>query len=173
LGWIVKDLADAALRAGDVDRALELIEESIEILEPTGWHEGLAAALTEVGRALVAEGRVEEAIVHHRRALRTAADLGQPYAIADAVEGIAETVARSGDEQLAVELLGSAAVVRGRMGVPKHSLQYVRSLDALTTTLRHSLGAGRYEEAFARGECRAPTEVVALFDTAEPAMTEV
>lgn len=84
LGWIVKDIADAALRVGKVDDALGLIEESIDILEPTGWKQGLAAALTEVGRALVAEDRVTEAVVHHRRALRIATDLGQPYAIADA-----------------------------------------------------------------------------------------
>jgi tetratricopeptide (TPR) repeat protein len=166
LGWIVKELADAALRAGAVNQALRLIEESIDILEPTGWNEGLAAALTEVGRALVAEGRVQEALVHHRRALRTATDLGQPYAIADALEGLAEASAASGHHRRAARLLGSATVVRARMSAPKRSLQSGRTLDTLAATLRESLGESGYTEAFRRGQRIAPTEVVAALDTA-------
>lgn len=104
LGWIVKDLADAALRTGEIDRALGLLNEAIVILEATGWNEGLAAALTAVGRALRAKGRLHEAGVHHGRALRTATELGQPYAIAEALEGMAKTVAASDDPERAVEL---------------------------------------------------------------------
>ena len=161
LGWIIKDIAAAALRVGKVDDALASLEESIDILEPTGWNQGLAAALTEVGRALVAEGRVDEAVVHHRRALRTATDLGQPTAIADALEGMAEASAASGDDQLAAELFGSAAVVRARMTAPKHSRQSGRALETLAARLRDSLGERGYTQAFARGQRLAPTDVIA------------
>ena len=173
LGWIVKDIADAALRVGKIDDALGLIEESIDILEPTGWKQGLAAALTEVGRALVAEGRVAEAVVHHRRALRTATDLGQPYAIADALEGLAEAFAASGDDRHAAELFGSAAAVRARMSTPKRSLQSGRALDTLAARLRDSLGERDYSQAFARGQRLAPTEVIARYDAAARAVTDV
>ena len=173
LGWIVKDIADAALRAGKVDDALGLIEESIDILEPTGWNQGLAAALTEVGRALVAEDRVAEAVVHHRRALRIATDLGQPNAIADALEGMAEASAASGDDRHAAELFGSAAVVRARMSASKRSLQSGRALDTLAARLRDSLGERDYSRAFARGQRLAPTEVIALYDAAARAVSDV
>ncbi len=148
LGWILKDLSDATLRVGKVDDALALIEESIAILEPTGWSQGLAAALTEVGRALVVKGRVAEAVIHHRRALRTATDLGQPNAIADALEGMAEATAASGDARHAAELLGSASAVRDRMSTSKRSLQSRRVLDTLATRLRDSLGERDYSPAF-------------------------
>jgi predicted ATPase/DNA-binding SARP family transcriptional activator len=173
LGWIIKDIADAALRVGKVDDALGLIEESIDILEPTGWNQGLAAALTEVGRALVAEGRVDEAVAHHRRALRTATDLGQPNAIADALEGMAEASAAAGELRHAAELFGSAAVVRARMSAPKRSLQSGRALDTLATRLRDSLGERDYSRAFARGQQLAPTEVVALYDDAARAVSDI
>jgi predicted ATPase/DNA-binding SARP family transcriptional activator len=173
LGWIMKDIADAALRVGKVDDALGLIEEAIAILEPTGWNQGLAAALTEVGRALVAEGRVAEAAVHHRRALRTATDLGQPNAIAEALEGMAEASAAAGDDRHAAELCGTAAVVRARMSAPKRSLQSRRSLDTLVARLRDSLGERDYSRAVARGERSAPTEVIARYAVAAGSASDV
>jgi predicted ATPase len=173
LGWIVKDLADAALRAGEVDAALGLIEESIDILEPTGWNQGLAAALTEVGRALVAEGRIDEAVVHHRRALRTATDLGQPNAIAEALEGMAEAAAASGDDRHAAVLSGSAAAVRARMSASKRSRHAGRAFDTLAGRLRESLGERDYDRAFAQGERLAPTEVIALCDADARAVSDV
>ena len=169
----MKDLAAAALRVGKVDDTLELIEESIDILEPTGWNQGLAATLTEVGRALVAEGRVGEALVHHRRALRTATDLGQPSAIADALEGMAEASAASGDDRHTAELSGSAAAVRARMTAPKRSLPSGRALDSLAARLRESLGERDYSRAFARGQRLAPTEVIASYDAAASTVSDV
>jgi tetratricopeptide (TPR) repeat protein len=168
VGWILKELAAAALRVGRVDDALGLIGESIDILEPTGWNQGLAAALTEAGRALVVKGSVAGALVHHRRALRTATDLGQPSAIADALEGMAEASAASGDDRDAAELLGSAAAVRARMSAPKRSPQSDRALDTLAARLRDSLGARDYSQALARGQRLTPTEVIVRYGAAAP-----
>ncbi|HEY1278943.1 MAG TPA: BTAD domain-containing putative transcriptional regulator [Acidimicrobiales bacterium] len=168
VGWILKELAAAALRVGRVDDALGLIGESIDILEPTGWNQGLAAALTEAGRALVVKGSVAGALVHHRRALRTATDLGQPSAIADALEGMAEASAASGDDRDAAELLGSAAAVRARMSAPKRSPQSDRALDTLAARLRDALGARDYSQALARGQRLTPTEVIVRYGAAAP-----
>jgi tetratricopeptide (TPR) repeat protein len=173
LGWILKDIAAAALQIGRVDDALALIEESIDVIEPTGWNEGLAAALTEVGRALVAEGRINEAFAQHRRALRTATDLGHPHAIAEALEAMAESSAASGDDRHAAELLGTAAVVRARMSAPKRSRHSDRAFDTLTAGLRDSLGEREYFRALARGERLAPTDVIAPYDAAARAVSDV
>jgi tetratricopeptide (TPR) repeat protein len=173
LGWIVKDIAAVALRVGQVDDALAWIDESIDILEPTGWSEGLAAALTEVGRALVAEGRVDEALVHHWRALRTATDLGHPSAIAEALEATAEASAASGDDRQAAELLGSAAVVRARMSASKRSRHSGRAFDLLAARLGDSLGEREYSRAFGRGERLAPTEVLARHDAEAHAVSGI
>jgi tetratricopeptide (TPR) repeat protein len=165
LGWIIKDQCDAALRRGETDRGLALINEAIGILEPTGWTEGLAAALTAIGRALLAEGRPDEALLHHRRALRTATELGQPYGIAEALEGAAEALAAVDELVSAVELLGAATAVRSRMGAAKRAWHRGRDLDAFGAVLRRSVGTGAYDQAFERGRRTSPTEVVAGFDS--------
>ena len=96
VGWIVKDIADAALRVGKVDDALSLIEESIDVLEPTGWNQS-PGCCTHGGRPGGPCGglALPKRWGHHRRALRIATDLGQPHTIADALEGMAEASAAS------------------------------------------------------------------------------
>jgi predicted ATPase/DNA-binding SARP family transcriptional activator len=162
LGWIVKELGEAALRAGDVDRGLALVDEAISILEGTGWAAALAVACTTVGRALVASGRHEEARVRHLAALRAAVETGQPFPTANALEGCAEALAATDEPIPAVELLGTAAAVRAGSAVGTQTARPWRDLEGRERerwdVILRSVGDDASEEAYERGWQTSPTE---------------
>ena len=161
LGVILKGLCDAALRCGEIDRGLGLINEAVDILQGTGWATALAAVRTAAGRALSAEGRHDEALLHHQRALQAATEAGHPFATADALEGTAEALAATDELIRAVEVLGAAAAVRARMDASKQTIPRRQDLDALGAVIRRSVGNDAYDRAFERGRHISPTEVVA------------
>ena len=67
---------------------------------------------------MYALGRPAEALGELRHALHIAIELGQRYAIADAIDGVAGALAAAGAEESAAELLGTVAVVRAEMARP-------------------------------------------------------
>ena len=87
-------------------------------------------ALTALGRVAEAEGKLREAVAHHREALRIA--LGQQFGIdiAESVEGLACVAHREGDRADAAYLLGMAESLRGRPPVADPELIALR--DALS-----------------------------------------
>jgi predicted ATPase/DNA-binding SARP family transcriptional activator len=161
LGWIVYELAAAALRNDDYERAFRLAGKAADIHAEIGWREGLAAALAAVGRALVGLGRPTEAIAYHHRALGMATELRQPYAICDALEGLADALASADKQEPAAEVLGCAAATRARMGVRASYAEIHRGrvVEALEEALRQRLGDRTFVAAFGRGEHLAPSEV--------------
>jgi predicted ATPase/DNA-binding SARP family transcriptional activator len=162
LGWVDYELANAALRNGNFERAFSLAGQAVDLHVEIGWGEGLAAALAAVGRALVGLDRPTEAIAHHHRALRVATELRQPYAMCDALEGMADALASAERQESAAEVLGCAAATRSRMGVRAYAeMQRGRVVEALEEALRQRLGDRTFEAAFGRGEQLAPSEVTA------------
>ena len=59
------------------------------------------------------------------------------------------------------------------MSTPKRSPQSGRALKTLAARLRDSLGERDYSQAFARGQRLAPTEVIARYDAAARAVSDV
>ena len=59
------------------------------------------------------------------------------------------------------------------MSAPKRSPQSGRALKTLAARLRDSLGERDYSQAFARGQRLAPTEVIARYDAAARAVSDV
>ena len=162
LGWIIKELGRAERRAGRVERALTLEQEAVRVLEPIGSSGGRAAALTELGRAMVAAGRAREAIDPHRRAVQTALELGQPYAIAETLEGLADGAYANGDVVDSAALLGAASRIRVQMGARRfRATRHGRAIVALEASLRERLGPKEFANAFNRGRGQAPSELVA------------
>ena len=164
LGWILKERSDAALRAGDLDQALKLIDQAVVTFETISSNEGLAVTLTALGRALMVRDRISESLDAHRRALRTATEISVPYAIEEALDGLAEATAAAGDHQRAAELLGTASLVRTQMDPAAKVSHYHDRIEALTASLRKHLGDDVFDVAFARGQDVAPTDVVATAD---------
>ena len=108
IGAMLHQLGRIALRSGDGVRALDLARQALAIHEAVGWKAGIAGAHDAIGRALLAVGRPTEAISAHRRGLRRAVEIGAPQAIANGLEGLAETMAAAGDLDAAAEVLGAA-----------------------------------------------------------------
>jgi predicted ATPase/DNA-binding SARP family transcriptional activator len=157
IGWITKELAHHALRRGDVRRAEELARRAVALNEATAWNEGLVASLTELGRALTVGGQPSIALGEHRRALQTAIELGQPYAIADALEGLAEAVAAHGDLRHAATLLGAVAATRNQMGIGLTGTPSGNHpVTELEASLREQLGHQSFTAAFVDGQRPSP-----------------
>jgi predicted ATPase/DNA-binding SARP family transcriptional activator len=161
LARVVHELGCVALLAGDADRALDLGTNALAA-HPTTPNAGLAAADAAVGRALVALGRAEEAIDHHRRALRTATELGHAFLTREALEGGGVALAAAGRTKAAAEVLGSAAALRERAGFDVGATLGGRAAEELAGRLRDELGPDEFEDAFHDGERRAPRELVGV-----------
>ena len=162
LARVIHELGCLALREGDAMRALDLATSAAAAHQSTGPNAGLAASVTVVGRALVALGRPEEAIDHHRRALRIATELAHAHLTRDALEASADALAAVGRPELAAEALGSASAVRARTGVDVAATFGGRSAEGLAASLRDALGADDFDAAFHQGERRAPGELVSV-----------
>ena len=164
LGWILKERSDAALRSGDLDHALRLIDQAVATFETISSNEGLAVTLTALGRALMVRDRISESLDAHLRALRRATEISVPYAIEEALDGLAEATAAAGDHRRAAELLGTASLVRTQMDPAAKVSHYHDRIEALTASLRQHLGDDVFDVAFASGQDVAPTDVVATAD---------
>lgn len=168
-GWIVHELSRVALSNGARTEALVRAEQAVENHESTGWNEGLTAALIARARARVANDLHGEALDDYRRASRIALELGQPYLIADVLEGVSHSWTLSGSTTLAAEALGAASAVRGRMGMPGFdSTPRGRVVQDLRATLRRRLGDPAFDLAFAEGGQRRPGDVLAALHLAAP-----
>ena len=129
---------------------------------PTTPNAGLAASDVAVGRALVALGRPEDTIEHHRRALRTATELGHALLTREALEGAGVALAAAQRHRAAAEVLGSAAALRERAGFDIGATVGGRAAEELVASLRDVLGPEEFDDAFHGGEVRSPHELVSV-----------
>jgi tetratricopeptide (TPR) repeat protein len=165
LAWIVYELGNAALRTEDYSRALAFARESVDRHTTARWNEGLAAALAATGRALLGLNRPDEALATHGRSLRIGLELPQPYVVADALEGMADALARTDRAEQAVEALGCAAALRERSGVRAYAeAPRKEEVAAVRAAVRHRLGSRSFDEAFALGEQLSPSALLARLD---------
>ena len=156
LGWIILEIGLHTLRTGAPVRALELTTEAVTIHEGIGCTPGLSASLSGLGRVLVRLERTDAAIMHHRRALQNALQLGQRFAIAEALEAQADATAASGDSKEAAQLLGAADALRSDHATGPTTAS--RDIAELEAALRSDLGDAGFAEAFRRGQQRPPGE---------------
>jgi tetratricopeptide (TPR) repeat protein len=161
LARVIHELGCVALQAGDAARALELGSSAVAA-HPTTPNAGLAASDVAVGRALVALGRAEDAIEHHRRALRTATELGHALLTREALEGAGLALAAAQRHRAAAEVLGSAAALRQRTGFDISATVGGRAAEELVASLRDVLGPDEFDDAFHGGEVRPPHELVSV-----------
>jgi tetratricopeptide (TPR) repeat protein len=160
VGWILLESGLHTLRQGDPQRALELTTEAAEIHEAFRWDPGAIASLGGLGRVLVRLGRTDDAMAHHRRAVRIALQLGHSYSIAEALEAQADAVAARGLDDVAVQLLGAAAALRSKLADRElTAAERSRDVAALDAELRARLGDDGFAAAFRRGQHRAPGEL--------------
>ena len=150
---------EVARRRGDLATARRHHEEAFAVFEagtglppqPGAW------ALAGLGYVALAEGNLDEARRHQRRAIELAlVPAGDMPIVAIAVDGLAATAVRAGDPALAAALLGAAVRLRGRPDLGDPDVVHARE------QARTALGATAYDEAYARGAGLSKDGAIAL-----------
>ncbi|MGW0520600.1 hypothetical protein [Crossiella sp. NPDC003009] len=121
------------------------------------WHRGLAQPyygtpllLAELGFIAECRGEAETARALHREGLAIAEDIGEPRAIALALEGLAGSAE---DPAEGARLLGEATALRASAPLPPAERQDV---DRIERRLRAALGSRFEAELSAGGTRRSP-----------------
>ncbi|MFI5529156.1 BTAD domain-containing putative transcriptional regulator [Kitasatospora sp. NPDC051853] len=99
--------------------------------------------LAELGFAAEQSGDPDTARRHHLDGLAVARALGDPRALALALEGLAGTAAATGDHPTAARLLGCAAATRTAVGAPLPPAERT-DVDRVTALARTALGPAAF-----------------------------
>ncbi|MET9669373.1 BTAD domain-containing putative transcriptional regulator [Streptomyces sp. NPDC006475] len=129
----------------------------LELLHGQDKPDWAAGALTGLGFLAELAGDLDTAQSYHRRAWRTAAHSAAVGAVAGAMEGLACTLAASGDGEAAARLLGAAARWRDNRGCPASPAEW-QDIERATTRCRALLGDDLYRAAYTAGSVSGETD---------------
>ena len=143
---------------GDAAECERLQTEALALERPLGLFRLRGSVLTELGHALMDQGRAAEAREILAEVVQTTYRVGERVRFARALEGLARSVA-VGLADDAVRLAAAAAALRDRLGVIPWPRDVRRSA-ALLRAARLALGEDAYQSAWVAG--RMLTEADAL-----------
>jgi non-specific serine/threonine protein kinase len=148
-----------ARMAGDYERALEFIEESVALLRPTGkWM--LATGLANLGDILLCLGRYERADEASREGVRCAHETGDTRAMTWCLTCLARTAGFRNRPDRAARLCGAAEGLSESVGAPLP--HFARNpMEADMSRVRQALGDERFATAWTDGRQMSPDAVVA------------
>ncbi|MEU3600023.1 hypothetical protein ABZ714_15065 [Streptomyces sp. NPDC006798] len=118
--------------------------------EDAAYGPGRALVLAELGFVAEERGEADSAYLRHHDGLTAARELGDPRAVALALEGLAGAHALGGDPERAAVLLGAAAAARESAGAPLPAAER-RDVDRVSAAARTALGESAYTAAYGRG----------------------
>ncbi|MFF2641162.1 BTAD domain-containing putative transcriptional regulator [Streptomyces niveus] len=150
-----------ARQEGDHDLAENLMRGLLTWFREVGYGPGSTLALAELGFVAELRGDADTARALHLEGFDTAYELGDPRAVALAVEGLAGAQAAAGRYGDSARLLGAAAAARASVGTPLPPAER-RDVDRVTALAREALGAAGFEAEFGRGELLNMTEARSL-----------
>jgi hypothetical protein len=119
---------------------------------------GLALVLAELGFVAEQRGDLAAALELHLDGLAAARRIGDPRAIALALEGLAGTQAEARPER-AAELLGAAGALRTGVGAPLPRAER-GDVDRIAARARTALGAAPFDAHLAHGGSRDSHDLV-------------
>ena len=130
VGMGLEQVTRLALRQGRIDSAVRSATEAVDVQERIGYTEGIIAALHLLGRANLAGGDTSAAQSHHAHALRLALTIGHAAAMCEALEGLAQVAAATGDTAQAADLLSLAETHRDTRCLPRRhdDAEWIREL---------------------------------------------
>ncbi|GGV16163.1 SARP family transcriptional regulator [Actinomadura cremea] len=147
-------LALAARRRGDLDRAEAHLAGWVEWARKIDGEPGLPLVLAELGFVAELRGDAERALALHRDGLASARRIGDPRAVALALEGVAGARARAGRPAEAARLLGEAAALRASVGAPLPDAER-GDVERVAAAARAALGEAAFTAAFTAAFDRA------------------
>jgi predicted ATPase/DNA-binding SARP family transcriptional activator len=156
-------LGQTARREGKLDVAEAHLRNVLRTSERTGSEPDVArvASLSELGFIAEQRGEPTAARSCHLRSLTSAAKLGDPQAVAQALTGLAGARALGGQPGLAARLLGAADIAQRPAGA---SLPPGDNPDAkrITIMTRKALGEAAFDAEFQNGRRLNPAQAAKL-----------
>jgi predicted ATPase/transcriptional regulator with XRE-family HTH domain len=146
-----------AAQDGDHAAALAFEEQGLALLQRLSDQQGLAFGNLEAARRALDRGDRPRAAQHLSATLTIARDTGDRLALADGLEGVAQLMASTRQDQSAY-LLGTATVARQTSGLSRTPVHQTW-LDSWLTEARDRLPEAAYQLAWENGQ-RAPLEHV-------------
>jgi predicted ATPase/DNA-binding NarL/FixJ family response regulator len=139
VAWARHDLGLLARDHGDLASAAELLRASLRDFRALDHPWAVAWSAWGLGTTLSAQGRPEEAGPLLAEALRTYTDLNDPRGVAQCLEALAHVASERAHYESAARLIGAAAALRERVGVPQLDTEQARS-SAVERAVARALG---------------------------------
>ncbi|MEV8373192.1 BTAD domain-containing putative transcriptional regulator [Kribbella sp. NPDC056861] len=180
LGWATVLLGGVAHYRGERLVARALLTEARERSEANHQLTTLAWSLQLLGQEARRDGLLDDADALLSESLRLHHDAGNRWRVATALEGLAavavaraeaggDAVVRSGDWARAVRLVGHAALIRERLGVPVPAVERA-DVSAVVAAAQEALPAAEYRGFWAEGEILSLEKLLGEEPTARPAV---
>jgi len=118
LVWAMLNLGAVATYRGDLGAARSLLSESLTVAEEIGYREGIAWSFNLLGVVSCRVGDFDAAEELLRDSLELHRALGDQWRTASVLDGLALCAAARAESVRAARLLGAAAAIRSRIGVP-------------------------------------------------------
>jgi predicted ATPase/DNA-binding SARP family transcriptional activator len=161
LAWIRGLVGQAARRRGDLDEARLQLERALGWCREKDASAIAAPTLAWLGVVLELQGDLAAARSVHREGLDHAGRIGDPRAVALALEGLAGVAGATGDAERAALLLGAAGAMRESAGAPLPPAERI-DVDRIEAAARRVLGEARLGELLQRGAALPADQAVAL-----------
>jgi DNA-binding CsgD family transcriptional regulator/tetratricopeptide (TPR) repeat protein len=150
---------EIARAAGDYDRAVGLLEASLNRQEGNAWL--ATSALFSLGHVALVQSETERAAALFRETLDRCRRLGDRLGLALSVEGLAWVAATNRRPELAARLFGAADGLRERIGVSVE-VGWTSDHERYLEQTRTMLDEPTFGAEWAAGRVLAPDEAIAL-----------
>jgi DNA-binding CsgD family transcriptional regulator len=164
-------LGAVALSFGDPASARPLIEEGLAICRELGDRRTITKGAHFLGDALSGSGDHAGARTLYEESLSLSIELGDRWMSVISLEGLARTVAATGQPQAAANLLGAADALREAIDAPPRPWYWQVLFERHTPELRARLGTDAFKAAWAAGYALTPEQALAVLKPPVPAAT--
>jgi non-specific serine/threonine protein kinase len=168
-GYSIFVLADIHFSQGRLGEARKLFEQCREIFGQVADQLGVAYSKCALGWIDREEGKLANAAANFSEALSIRKLLGDRRGCIEAIEGIAGLIAQSDGDEGAASLLATADMMRTRYSLPRRPTE-LRMTKRDHDLLRNSLGARRFDAAWAGGSSLSFDHAIHLAQSAAAAI---
>ncbi|MDT7651184.1 MAG: hypothetical protein QOI36_2590, partial [Pseudonocardiales bacterium] len=152
-------LALGARRAGDLDVAEGHLQTLLAWHRAVDVESGSALVLAELGFVAELRGDAAASMELQLDGFAVARRVGDPRALALAMEGLAGALALAGEPHRAARLLGAAAAARESVGAPLPPAER-GDIERIAAAARLAIGEPAFASELERGPALAPDELV-------------
>ncbi len=169
IGGALTNLGMAHYDSGDLDRAAESHEQALRMARQHDDRRMQQVVLVNLGLVAVARQDYQAAIALHRRSLDLSVAFGEPRAIAECLEELAQAEAAAGNASRAATLIGASQSLRRTIGSPIPDSDQPR-FDQAAATSSTALGQARFTQLRDAGAAMpTPTAIAFARSDSDPA----